>query len=427
MMTVKNLTDLAAIRKKINNAFSEEGKEAADALRALLDELENAEVEIDEEEFAAKVTEIIENVLKGAEPNSKTEEAIANAINKRFKALQNSVNKDLPINIKNQICGLILAASGSSATEIRNNVEGQINDLLVKNGITGLTFENVVDYTIATKWADHNPLYKMLHQTKFSKFFYTTDLETAKAVMAKGWLKANAATIDKVIQEITATGKTITTQYVYARQQAALEDLDDVREAGQETAFINWLNEELDLMLIDTIILAILIGDTTNDTANRVTSFETIGTKTASDAFTYVQKITADSVTLKDLRTMADKIYNPNGKKKVLCIRQDTLTSIEEFTYASGGSLSYRTNEEIAKMIGVDEIYTTDLLAATSSAAANAPYAIIFLPDGYWVKEKNYVSIAYPYWEKNRMNYQKERNIGGKIHDLMSSAVLEKA
>ena len=52
---------------------------------------------------------------------------------------------------------------------------------------------------------------------------------------------------------------------------------------------------------------------------------------------------------------------------------------------------------------------------------------IVMLPDGYWYNEKNAISVAYPKYEENVMNYQKERNIGGAIHDLFSTAVLKKA
>jgi hypothetical protein len=63
-------------------------------------------------------------------------------------------------------------------------------------------------------------------------------------------------------------------------------------------------------------------------------------------------------------------------------------------------------------MLGVDEIYVTSL----------ATVPIVFLPDGYWVKEKNAISVTYPTWEFNVQNYQKERNLGGGIHDLKSVA-----
>jgi hypothetical protein len=71
----------------------------------------------------------------------------------------------------------------------------------------------------------------------------------------------------------------------------------------------------------------------------------------------------------------------------------------------------------------VDEIYTTDIIDAVNGSI----WGLVFIPAGYWVKEKNTISVVYPTYEKNVLNYQKERNIGGAIHDLYSSAVLIKA
>ena len=48
LITVKDFADkMDAIKRKVKNAFSEEGAEAAAAIRDLIDELENAEIEID--------------------------------------------------------------------------------------------------------------------------------------------------------------------------------------------------------------------------------------------------------------------------------------------------------------------------------------------------------------------------------------------
>ena len=81
MVYLKEWINLTAIKRRVANAFSEKGQEAADAIRALIDELESAEVEVDETALAEKIQEVLAN----AEPNTKTEEAIANAIAKRMQ------------------------------------------------------------------------------------------------------------------------------------------------------------------------------------------------------------------------------------------------------------------------------------------------------------------------------------------------------
>lgn len=414
MVYLKEFVNLQAIKRRVANAFSEKGQEAADAIRALIDELESAEVEVDENTLAEKIQEVLAN----AEPNTKTEEAIANAIAKRMQAITDTVGtKNLSAAVKNQISAAILRAA--SKEEVKNAV----NAVLVKNDVTGLTFEDVVDYAIVENWGNLNPIFAKLHKTMYTKFFYNAqELKTA-ALLAKQWDKTGES--EKVIQQLAATGKTISTRYIYKRQQLAQEDLDEIEKAGELSNFLRFINEELDRMIVNTIVMAILIGDTVNELANRVTTFETIGSKTVSDVFTTVKNPAGSDIVLKDLRGLCDAVKNPNAKEKVLVISTSLLSQVAEFKYSTNGSILYRTTEEVAKMLGVSQVIECDLMDADGTA--NGVYAICFLPDGYWYNEKNAIQVAYPKYETNTMNYQKERNIGGAIHDLFSTAVLKKA
>ena len=411
MVYLKEWINLTAIKRRVANAFSEKGQEAADAIRALIDELESAEVEVDETALAEKIQEVLAN----AEPNTKTEEAIANAIAKRMQAITDTVGaKNLSAAVKNQISAAILRAA--SKEEVKNAV----NAVLVKNDVTGLTFEDVVDYAVVESWGDLNPIFKQLHKTFFTKFFYNgQDVKTA-TLLAKQWDKSGDT--EKKIQEIAVTGKQILTKYIYKRQRAAQEDLDEIEKAGGLTNFLRFINEELDRMIVNTIVMAILIGDNVNELADRVTTFETIGSKKASDLFTKVLNPEGETVTLKDFRRACDAVKNPNGKRKVAILSTSMLSQISEFKYSGTGTIMYRSTDEVAKQLGVDEVILCDLLDPEEGI-----YGIVMLPDGYWYNEKNAISVAYPKYEENVMNYQKERNIGGAIHDLFSTAVLKKA
>lgn len=402
---------IAAIRKAIKNTLTDDAAELGNALRTLLDELENSEVEVDYEALKAQILEIVNK-------NEEVPEVVANAIANKLKAVENAVNngnRELPIKIKNAVAAAILRS------ENKNTVEGNVNAVLVENGITGYTFGDVVDFAVVDNWGNLNPIFAKLHKTFFTKFFYNDDELKTAALLAKQWDKAGTA--EKAIQELEVTGKSITTKYVYKRQQAAQEDLDEIEKAGELANFLSWIDEELDRMIANTCIMAIFVGDTTNAVGKRVTTFEAIGTKSQSDVFTSVLDTAATTgATLSDLRRLADSVKNPNGKEKVMYMNSTTLSEVAKFIYAENGSEFYHTTEEVAKMIGVDAIVTTDLLGTGS-----APVAICMLPDGYWVNEKNAISVAYPTYEKNVVNYQKERNIGGGIHDLYSTAVLNLA
>jgi hypothetical protein len=241
----------------------------------------------------------------------------------------------------------------------------------------------------------------------------------AAALIAKQWDKNGG--VEKAIQTLTTTPKEISTAYVYARQKMNQEDIDDIAEVGQESVFLSWINNELDLQVVNTIVMAILVGDTINDVGKRVNKFETIATKAATDAFTVVaHPEVALEPTVTDVRVTCDKIYNPMGKEKILIIDQALLTTLSAYKYAEGGDVHYRSVEEMAGQFGVSSIYVTDVLKNLAGT-----HAICMIPDGYWYKEKKTISVSWPTYENNELNYMKERNVGGKIHDLLSTAVLK--
>ena len=399
-----------ALKKEVKNSFTEDGAKFATALNAFISELETAEVEFTDADLKAKVDEWI------ASYGGDVPVAVADAIAKKIKAVQDSIapKRELSHAVKNQICGAILRSN-------KNDYKEAVNAVLVKNEITGLSFGDVVDYAISEAWEKLDPLFAQLKKVFYTKFFYTEDEMATADVLAKQWDKTLQT--EKVIQELAAQGKSITTKYVYKRQRAPFEDLDEIEKAGEQANFLRWLNEEIDRMIVNTIVMAILVGDSINALANRVTTFESIGKKTVTDVFTKVtHPAVALTVTVEGIRTMCDEVKNPNARKKVLVMSQTLLTALSKFLYAAGGSVAYKSKEEMAGTFGVDEIYTTDVLELETGL-----HAICFIPEGYWYNEKKAIDVAYPTYEKNVMNYQKERNCGGAIHDLFSSAILREA
>ena len=416
---VKDFANLGKIKKQINDTLTgEKSAELKQALTDLIAELGGSEVEVDEVAFAEQVAELIKKYME--DPKAEVPAAVANAIAEKVKAIKNQVNAEggekVPAKVKNEIASAIIFGKADKGS-IKNAVE----KILVENGVTGLEFGQVIDYSIATKWEDLNPLFAKLKRTFISKFFYSTQEMNAVEVIAKQWDKTGG--VEKTIQALTTTPKEISTAYVYARQKMNQEDLDDISEVGQESTFLSWINNELDLQIVNTIVMAILVGDTINAAGKRVNKFETIGTKTVTDAFTVVANPAVTlTPTVTDIREMCDKVYNPMGKEKVLVIDQASLTALSAYTYAAGGDVHYRSVEEMAGQFGVGSIYVTDVLKNLEGV-----HAICIIPDGYWYKEKKTISVSWPTYENNELNYMKERNVGGKIHDLLSTGVLKEA
>jgi hypothetical protein len=406
----KKVADVLAQAKYMRNTLSEKGQELFDKLVEVVEGMiADAEVEYTEDELK-------ETILKIVNANEEVPTAVAEAIATKIKNMTSAVKKlEVSDSVKNEIARTILT---TKKADVRNAVQ----EIAVKNGITGYSFDEVTDFAISEAWGNEDGLFSQLYKTPVSKFFYNADDLTTAAILAKQWDKTGES--EKAIQELAVTGKTITTRYIYKRQQVAQEDIDDMDAQGALAGFPRWLNEELDRQIKNTIVMAILVGDTINAAGNRVTTFETIGNKTVSDVFTTVgTAANAGVVTLSDFRAIADSVKNPYGKKKVAVMPTTVLSELAKFIYGNGGTETFLDKDVVAKAIGVDEIYTTDIIDAVNGSI----WGLVFIPAGYWVKEKNTISVVYPTYEKNVLNYQKERNIGGAIHDLYSSAVLIKA
>lgn len=432
-LSVEVINKIALAKKQVINTLSGDASELRDALIALFDELANQEEEFDINQFKSEIETII---AKYSDVPEATANAIAKATENAIKRVQNSLpaNERLTPAVKNQVAAAILKAHDKA------DARKAALEVLTRNGISGIEFEASVDYVINWKVEDLNPLFAKLHKTMISKFFYgEIDLKNAEQI-AHGWKKTN--NYEKLVEELSVEAKKIETDYVYKRQQLAFADLDEIEEAGQLTQFLQMISKELDVMIINAIVIAILIGDNVNASADRVRTFETIGTKTTSDLFTtvveasdadlaaYMTALGVSASTPAVSRYMAalkftrDHIHNPNGKEVVAVMSRGVLSLLSPRVVAAGGDFVFRSKEEVAAELGVDDIYLTDVMPATLAAEEAGKAAVIFLiPDGYWYKEKKTIDVAYPKYENNVQNIQKERNIGGKIHDLLSTAV----
>lgn len=405
---IVNVKDFEALQGKIRNAkkqikneLTEDAAELKASLVAMLDELENAEVEIDEAELASRIREAIDAYNR--DEKSEVPAAVANALAEKFKALQNSMPKSEKMTpaVKNQVAAAILRSKG------RESIIDAVNAVMVKNGITGLSFNDVIDFAIVDNWGDSDELFAALKKVRFSKFFYETHDFNDPDVVAHGWDKTSET--EKVIQQLVANGKKIDTDYVYKRQQFAFVDLDEIEESGETATFLRWVEEELDRQIVNSIV-AVILGNTTDFTD--ITTFESLLGTGATDVFrTAVTVADATSITFTEARAIADAVRTGIGAKWMV-MTQAQLTSLAKFKYASGGDDIFRSKEEVAAMLGVDRIYVTDKATAL----------VCFVPSEYWWKEKKALQVVYPKYENNVMNYQRERNAGGAIHGLKTVA-----
>lgn len=399
---------------KIQNYLGEKGKGLVDELRAIFDEMEASDVEISDDELKSKIQEILK-----ASDLFATAEQVAEVANKlaKFTAESNGVANGISKEQKKAITNALMQPAKSFA-----EVKDRVMRVAVENDITGLTFGEIISYTIADKFGSQNEFFDKLRQVPFTKFFYTeADMATAGAI-AKQWDKESEQA--KAVQSLEVEGKTISTKYIFKRQRVAEEDLDAVREDGSEAELLRFVTEELYRVVIATIVKTILVGDSTNVGADRITTFESVGTKIKSDVFTnVVNPEEAGSIELGDVVRMVRSLHNPEGKEVALFIDPAVLDAISRFKYAEGGTTDYRSIDDLKTKLGVDYIYKYDLHTLGSAQL----HAVAIIPDEYWVKTRREKEVSWPQYDRNEVNWMYERNTGGGVHGIGSTAVLRSA
>lgn len=400
--------------KSVANELDEQGKAKLEEIAAAVVALaENADAD-GKAEIEARIEQIKADLTKAqAESNEQVAEKIQKLQNRlaTLKGGEQKVNAITP-EVRKEIVNAIFNARGLAG--VKNGIE----HVMKANAITGLTYAEAIDYALQLKQEDNDEIFDALYKTNRSKWFYGELDPTDPANIAKQWKKTN--TDPKEEQTLALDGKTILTAYLFKLQSLANEDVDDAREAGQETELLRDIRNELVKAVKGIAVRAAMVGDAYNASGSKVTTFETIGTKTVSDAFTtVVNPATAGSVSLADVRKAASKVKTAH---KWLVISEDLKLSLATRVYAQGGTEFFFTDAELAEQLGVERIVAKDFIGDVQGL-----HAVVFDPNEYWVKIKNTIDTPFPDYRNNRQGMIYEMNMGGGIHGLQSSAVLREA
>lgn len=309
--------------------------------------------------------------------------------------------------------------SAHNLKEVKENIDAVCKENAIevrtkRDSVSGLSYADIIDYALQLKQENNDEIFDALRKTNRSKFYYGELDPTNPANIAHQHTKGQT----KAEQELALNGKTITTAYIYKLQALAHEDLDDAREAGQETELLRDIRDELRRAVKAIIVRAMLVGDAYNPNGSKVTVFETIGTKTVSDLFTtVVNPATANTPSIADVRKAAAKVKT---ERKWAVMTSDLKLLLSE--RPQGADSHFYTDAELAAQIGVERVIEKDFIGEVTGL-----HAVIFDPDEYWVKEKNVIDTAFPEFRDNRQGYIYEINAGGGIHGLESTAVLREA
>lgn len=419
----KNYLTIANALKKLANGLSEEDQNELEQIAAAVTALAGRADDEGKAEIAARVEQLKADL-------EKVEANVAENVAERIQKLRNELTGSLTKkDVKEAFTPAVRKAIANAILDSRYGLQNTLDaieavckengiEVRKKNSVSGLTFAEVIDYALQLKQENNDEIFDALYKTNRSKFFYGELDPTNASNIAHQWTK-NSET-QKAEQELALNGKAISTAYIYKLQSLAHEDLDDAREAGQESALLRDIREELMRAVKGLAVRAILVGDAYNPNGSKVTTLETIGTKTASDLFTtVVNPATANTVTLADIRKAASKVKTA---RKWCVLTPDLKLALATRLYAAGGTEFFFTDQELAEQLGVDRVIDKDFIGEVTGL-----HAIVFDPNEYWVKEKNTIDTPFPEYRDNRQGYLYEINMGGAIHGLESTAVVREA
>ena len=393
----------------IKNALTGDAKDFADAVLAAFQSMQDDDQEHGVEELTAKVEEIAGEYVSKQDVENKIAE-VRESILRMVRANGAGEQSKLTPEIAKQVANAILRSR--SHAEAMTALDG----VIAKNDLTGITYQGLVDYTLNIKQEDADDVFDALSVTPFTKWFYGELDEKNAEQVAKQWDKSQQKGIEKDLQKLALNGKSIECKEVYKMQRIANSDLNAAEEAGQQVQLLASASGELRKSIKAAAVRAILIGDKVNSGNKQITSFETIGTKKATDVFTTVLNPEGAEVTLVDLLRAAKAVKT---ERKWLFITSALEIQLRKMLYAAGGTATIIGLEDMAKMIGVERVINKDYLANEEGL-----HAIVMSPDEYRVKIRKTNEVPFPEWKENAQYLLAEMDMAGAIHGIKSTAVL---
>ena len=393
----------------IKNALTGDAKDFADAVLAAFQSMQDDDKEHGVEELTAKVEEIAGEYVSKQDVENKIAE-VRESILRMVRANGAGEQSKLTPEIAKQVANAILRSRSHAETF------AALDGVIAKNDLTGITYQGLVDYTLNIKQEDADEVFDALSVTPFAKWFYGELDEKNAEQVAKQWDKSQEKGITKDLQKLALNGKSIECKEVYKMQRIANSDVNAAEEAGQLTQLLASVSGELRKAIKAAAVRAILIGDKVNSGNKQITSFETIGTKKATDVFTTVLNPEGAEVTLVDLLRTVKAV---KSERKWLFITSALEVKLRKMLYAAGGTATIIGLEDMAKMIGVERVINKDYLAEEEGL-----HAIVMSPDEYRVKIRKTNEVPFPEWKENAQYLLAEMDMAGAIHGIKSTAVL---
>ena len=398
----------------LTNSISDEEKklveDAIAELNAIVDEVENLPEDKSDEAMEA---------LK---------ETVAN-LEQSLRAMSEKFNLMKKTEEENEIMENNYLSSKQAFADFANVIRNSKNSADIKEGWSNQLIENGITITqgaesaylpdavksmIADVWDREACWLNRVRFTGAKRFNlrFNSAQQDALNSRAKGWKKGGT----KTAQTLTLGAKLIEGQFIYKLQEI------DAQTKFDDESLVEYVLTELASQCIYEIRRAILVGDgRASNSADKVSSFESIGAKTTTDAYTTVITSTSDFV-IDDIVTMVDSIVNPQNKEVTVFMSKSTFRTLSRISGGEGVTPVYASKDYVAEQIGAAHIELIDYLP-------NTVVAIAMILDEYYVVGLEKGNVLNPLIVKdidiykNLDVYRAETFAGGGA-SILSTAVL---
>ena len=386
----------------MKNTVTPEAQALIDEINSILSELQNdPDIEYSADDLKARISELLATQVAEMENKLKTTYQMKNSVD----------------NVKYR--KMFADAMRNAAGRGKGAFAEEFNKICVKNGITGMPSVGEVFPEILTKFEQTSILSKLRKLGQYSLQIPVSVQEDSDGlVRAKGHA---VLTNEKVDQNLVITPKTLTLGAIYKKISVPKLLSYQVQD---DTALFQWLVEELIARIDNEIQRVILVGDgRVSESVNKINSFETIGTKTAADAYTVYKNKAAALPTLEDVRDLIDDMST--DRPISIYANPKMITALKRYVAASGGSVTYMTDEVLADQLGVAEIIRTRMLTTTiPTDTSKNPVLIAMQHDNYGYVGNDLFTVDYEKWDYNADVFLAEIFAGGGIIKPMSTGLI---
>jgi len=386
----------------MKNTVTPEAQALIDEINSILSELQNdPDIEYSADDLKARISELLATQVAEME----------NKLKNTFQ-IKNSVD-----NVKYR--KMFADAMRNAAGRGKGAFAEEFNKICVKNGITNMPTIVEVFPEILTKFEQTSMLSKLRKLGQYSlQIPVSLQDDSEENVRAKGHA---VLTNEKVDQSLVLTPKTLTLGAIYKKISVPKLLSYQVQD---DTALFQWLVEELIARIDNEIQRVILVGDGRDSgSANKINSFETIGTKTASDSYTVYKNKAGALPTLEDVRDLIDDMST--DRPISIYANPKMITSLKKYVAASGGSTTYMTDEVLADQLGVAEIIRTRMLTtAIPTDTSKNPVLIAIQHDNYGYVGNDLFTVDYEKWDYNADVFLAEIFAGGGIIKPLSTGLI---